>query len=466
MSNNFYIRFNHKNIIPFNLKKKKLKVHANIIGSKPTNLYGFLENSEIKYSYYCFGINGLKKDNVFLIKKNLDRKLGVFFISNFNMVEGKWLFSKIYEQYYKNYLFLRKKKINLIRINLVMGHNYNSYNNIYIKYSNYINIYNLLKTNYIYNLFLVRNLNTKGNNYILYNFKKLKLLNNIKTIYILHINKYFKKNIKFYWFWHFYFKTKLLKKKIENQKPFGLIYKFKPYVKPKPNLFFTKKWYFIKNQNFLRKFYLIKKIINIIQFVKMNVAINKIYKINILYIFYYYYLYFNFIKLYFNDNNIKKRKKYIYIKKSNIKKFKYNILNLKKKKNLYIKYIKISDIKKKKNLFNNFFYQNLNKKFYKKFYLNFFKILKKKIIKFYNYKIFKKKKLLNYYNFNNFFINNPINEIWLKYKKNKNKNNIIKLYWLKKKDNNKFKKKYNYVNFYLLWLYYIIKKNFKYKKFF
>jgi hypothetical protein len=87
--NNFYIRFNYKNIIPFNLKKKKLKVHANIIGSKPTNLYGFFVGGEIKYSYYCFGVNGLKKDNVFLMKKFLNKKLSVFFISNFNMVEGK-----------------------------------------------------------------------------------------------------------------------------------------------------------------------------------------------------------------------------------------------------------------------------------------------------------------------------------------------------------------------------------------
>ena len=109
-NNNFYLRFNYKNIIPFNLKKKKLRVHANIIGSKTTNLYGFFVGGEVKFWYYHFGINGLKRDSVFLVKKFLNKKLGVFFISNFNMVEGKWLFPKIYEQYYNNYLFLRKKK--------------------------------------------------------------------------------------------------------------------------------------------------------------------------------------------------------------------------------------------------------------------------------------------------------------------------------------------------------------------
>ena len=110
MHNNFYIKNNYKNIIPFNLKKNKLRVHANIIGSKTTSLHGFYIGNEIKFWYYYFGINGLKKDNTILIKQFWNKKLSVFFISNFNMIEGKWGFSKIYEQYYENYLFIKNIK--------------------------------------------------------------------------------------------------------------------------------------------------------------------------------------------------------------------------------------------------------------------------------------------------------------------------------------------------------------------
>lgn len=68
MYNNFYIRFNYKNIVLFNLKKKKLCVYVNIIGSKIIILDGFFVGSEIKFWYYYFGINGLKCDSIILIK--------------------------------------------------------------------------------------------------------------------------------------------------------------------------------------------------------------------------------------------------------------------------------------------------------------------------------------------------------------------------------------------------------------
>lgn len=34
MYNNLYIKYNYRNIIPFNLKKKKLRVHTNLIANK------------------------------------------------------------------------------------------------------------------------------------------------------------------------------------------------------------------------------------------------------------------------------------------------------------------------------------------------------------------------------------------------------------------------------------------------
>ena len=187
---NSYIRSNYNNIIPFNLKKKKLRIHANIIGSKPTNLYGFFVSGEVKFWYYCFGINGLKKDNVFLIKNFLNKKLGVFFISNFNMVEGKWLFSKIYEQYYKNYVFLKKTKINILKTKLITNYNYNCFNNnFYIKYIKIIKIINVLKAKYIYNYdILLFKLNIfNKDNFLNYKFKKLSLNNSKKKKCIIYI---------------------------------------------------------------------------------------------------------------------------------------------------------------------------------------------------------------------------------------------------------------------------------------
>jgi hypothetical protein len=110
------------------------------------------------------------------------------------------LFFKIYEGYYRNYLFLRKKKLNLFKFNLIIGHNSNNYNNIfYINYYNKIKKSNLFKIYYFYDLYLLFNLNILSNNYNnLYKFKKLALLNNIKKITILHTHKFINENKKFH----------------------------------------------------------------------------------------------------------------------------------------------------------------------------------------------------------------------------------------------------------------------------
>jgi len=41
--------FSNHFFIFLGLKKKKLRIHANIIGSKPTNLYGFFIGGEVKF---------------------------------------------------------------------------------------------------------------------------------------------------------------------------------------------------------------------------------------------------------------------------------------------------------------------------------------------------------------------------------------------------------------------------------
>ena len=91
------------------------------------------------------------------------------------MVEGKWLFPKIYEQYYKNYLFLKKKRINLFKKNIVVNHNYSNLNNIfYFKIVNNLNIINIIKLNYLYNINLTLNLNISNIFNNLYNLSKFK----------------------------------------------------------------------------------------------------------------------------------------------------------------------------------------------------------------------------------------------------------------------------------------------------
>lgn len=49
MYNNFYIRFNYKNIVPFNLKKNKLRVHSNIIANKKKKNKVFFLKKELNF---------------------------------------------------------------------------------------------------------------------------------------------------------------------------------------------------------------------------------------------------------------------------------------------------------------------------------------------------------------------------------------------------------------------------------
>ena len=87
-----------------------MRIFANLIANKAVAGQGFFFGVKIKYWYYYYGINGLKKDNMLLIKNSFNKKLSVFFISNFNMIEGKWALPKVYEEYYQKYWILKKKK--------------------------------------------------------------------------------------------------------------------------------------------------------------------------------------------------------------------------------------------------------------------------------------------------------------------------------------------------------------------
>ena len=49
MYNNFYVKYNYKNIIPFK-KKKKLRVQANIIANKVAQ--SFFVGHQVKFWYY------------------------------------------------------------------------------------------------------------------------------------------------------------------------------------------------------------------------------------------------------------------------------------------------------------------------------------------------------------------------------------------------------------------------------
>lgn len=75
---NFYINFNFNKLLSFNLKKKKLKIHGNFIGFK-----------KISKGIDLFSITGLKTDSNFLDLNFSKKKLSVFFVSKFNMVESK-----------------------------------------------------------------------------------------------------------------------------------------------------------------------------------------------------------------------------------------------------------------------------------------------------------------------------------------------------------------------------------------
>lgn len=109
MNNSFYTRYNYNKIIPFNLKKNILRVHSNLIGINAVQKFWI--GDKIKFWYYYFAVSGLKKNNTLLKKDFLNKKLSVFFISNFNMIEGKWIFPKIYINFYSKHNFIKKKNI-------------------------------------------------------------------------------------------------------------------------------------------------------------------------------------------------------------------------------------------------------------------------------------------------------------------------------------------------------------------
>jgi len=159
MNNSFYARYNYNKIIPFNLKKNILRVHSNLIGINAVQKFWI--GDKIKFWYYYFAVSGLKKNNTLLKKDFLNKKLSVFFISNFNMIEGKWIFPKIYINYYEKYNYLKKKKFNLMKSGFILNDDYSNFflhffnlikfSNVINKQINYINTFNLL---YKYNICL------------------------------------------------------------------------------------------------------------------------------------------------------------------------------------------------------------------------------------------------------------------------------------------------------------------------
>jgi hypothetical protein len=49
MYKNFYINFNYKNIVPFNLKKKKLRIYSNLIANKAIAGQGYFFGAKMKF---------------------------------------------------------------------------------------------------------------------------------------------------------------------------------------------------------------------------------------------------------------------------------------------------------------------------------------------------------------------------------------------------------------------------------
>lgn len=179
MYNNFYVKYNYKNIIPFNFKKKKLRVQANIIANKVAQ--SFFVGHQVKFWYYFFGINGLKRDNTILVKRFLNKKLSVFFISKFNMIEGKWGFPKIYEKYYKKFSYLKNKKINLIKSSLLLNKDSSDYNvSAFTPNLSNFKIFskNIFYLRYIYSINHIFYLTQNDNNF--YNINLFKFRKNYK----------------------------------------------------------------------------------------------------------------------------------------------------------------------------------------------------------------------------------------------------------------------------------------------
>lgn len=351
MYNNFYVKLNYKNIIPFNLKKKKIRIHSNLIANRATAAQGYFFGVKMKFWYFYFSINGLKKDNEILVKNFSNKRLSVFFISNFNMIEGKWIFSKIYNEYYQSFSFLKKKKLNLIKFNFLKRKNFDIFT--INKYKN-----NCWLQIYYYNL-SNNKCNHKNNNY--------------------------------------YYQYKFIKSKIP------LIYNYNKNIIPiKQNA---------KNNYINNKFVIIKNLLNITQFVKLYKSLKKNKYKNINLLLYNLYVYFKYIKLskfnykiLSNKLNLvnliyniynqtiyrKKFKTYIDILKykfqdlykfkisNNIWMKKKNIIlwKLEKKKKLYIKkywlYFNNANLLNKKNIF--LYIRNKKKKKNQ----NFYSFIKKK----------------------------------------------------------------------------------------
>ena len=166
MNNSFYARYNYNKIIPFNLKKNILRVHSNLIGVNAVQKFWI--GDKIKFWYYYFAVSGLKKNNTLLKKDFLNKKLSVFFISNFNMIEGKWIFPKIYINFYSKHNFIKKKKYNLIKSGFILN---NDYSNFFLYYFNFVKFENIIK-------------------------KNLNYINNLKLNYINNLNFFYIKNLK------------------------------------------------------------------------------------------------------------------------------------------------------------------------------------------------------------------------------------------------------------------------------
>lgn len=98
----------------------------------------------------------------------MNKKLSVFFISNFNMIEGKWIFPKIYINFYSKHNFIKKKKYNLIKSGFILN---NDYSNFFLYYFNFVKFENIIK-------------------------KNLNYINNLKLNYINNLNFFYIKNLK------------------------------------------------------------------------------------------------------------------------------------------------------------------------------------------------------------------------------------------------------------------------------
>jgi len=284
--------------------------------------------------YYYFGITNLKKDSTLLVKKTtkwsidntllakeiLDKKLSVFFIPNLNMIISKWLFSIIYEKYYKKKMYIKKKKYNLAIMKLMFNvSNINLKNIILIKeikklilyykkyiynYSKKIKVVIYLKKNYLFNFknnfeiidLLKKNIKKKQNvkkiwdTYIIEDYflkikekKNIKLL--IKNIYIKNIKKLklkLQKGVKLWLKLGSKLKLKEKENIIKKKKNILLNIKIKKLIYKNKVLFGKKNIYIYKilTINKIINFIILKKILIKVQLLKLLKEIKKKLKDN------------------------------------------------------------------------------------------------------------------------------------------------------------------------------------------